>query len=66
MLAIQPFVVARVLLDRGKMPAFADRLSDQDLAAVADYVRNDWGNKFGPVSAGDVAAVQSRGASARA
>jgi mono/diheme cytochrome c family protein len=58
MLAIQPFVVARVLLGRGKMPAFADRLSDQDIAAVADYVRNDWGNKFGPVSANDVAAVR--------
>jgi mono/diheme cytochrome c family protein len=58
MLAIQPFVIAQILLGRGKMPAFADRLSDQDIAAVANYVRNDWGNKFGPVSAGDVAAVR--------
>lgn len=58
MLAIQPFVVAQILLGRGKMPAFADRLSDQDIAAVADYVRNDWGNKFGPVSPSDVAAVR--------
>ena len=54
MLAIQPIVVARVLLGRGN----ADFLSDQDIAAVADNVRNDWGNKFGPVSAGDVAAVR--------
>lgn len=59
MLAIQPFVIAQILLGRGKMPAFADRLSDQDVAAVADYVRNDWGNKFGPVNAGDVAAIRS-------
>lgn len=58
MLVIQPFVIAQILLGRGKMPAFGDRLSDRDIADVADYVRNDWGNKFGPVSAGDVAAVR--------
>lgn len=58
MLAIQQFVIAQILLGRGKMPPFGDRLSDQDVAAVADYVRNDWGNKFGPVSADDVAAVR--------
>jgi mono/diheme cytochrome c family protein len=58
MLAIQPFVIAQILLGRGRMPAFGDRLSDKDIAAVASYVRNDWGNKFGSVGAGDVAAVR--------
>ena len=35
------------------MPAFPV-LSDQELADVATYIRNSWGNRANPVSAGDV------------
>ncbi len=32
------------------MPGFAFLLSDAEVAAVATYVRNSWGNDFGPVA----------------
>lgn len=57
-LAIQKFVIAQILIGRGKMPAFSDRLSDADIAAVAQYIRNNWGNHYGPVTPGDVSSVR--------
>jgi mono/diheme cytochrome c family protein len=56
-LAIKQFVVAQILIGRGKMPPFA-QLSDADIAAVAQYIRNNWGNDFGPVTADDVKSVR--------
>ena len=41
------------------MPSFAWKLSDQQVADVATYVRNSWGNKAPPVSAHQVASVRS-------
>ncbi|MGN6488955.1 MAG: glucose/sorbosone family PQQ-dependent dehydrogenase [Devosia sp.] len=40
----------------GYMPRFGDRLSDEQIAAVSSYVRNSWGNEFGPVQPSEVAA----------
>jgi len=57
-LAIQKFVVAQILIGRGKMPEFGSRLSNQEIAAVAQYIRNHWGNRFGPVTADDVESVR--------
>jgi mono/diheme cytochrome c family protein len=57
-LAIQKFVIAQILIGRGKMPAFGDRLSNEDIAAVAQYIRNNWGNHYGPVTPGDVSSVR--------
>ncbi|MER3554149.1 MAG: cytochrome C [Meiothermus sp.] len=37
------------------MPAFG-QLSDKDVAAVASYIRNSWGNKFGGVTEADAKA----------
>ncbi len=37
------------------MPAFAWRLSDQEVADVVSFVRGSWGNKGAPVTASDVA-----------
>lgn len=37
------------------MKSFADKMSDQEIATLATYVRGTWDNKGGPVSAGDVA-----------
>jgi len=39
----------------GAMPSFAWKLSDEQVAAVATYLRNSWGNAAKPVSADDVA-----------
>jgi len=41
------------------MPAFGWLLSDQEVAAVATYVRNAWGNAAPPVSSDDVAKARS-------
>ena len=41
------------------MPSFAWKLTDQQTADVATYVRNAWGNRAPPVAARKVAAVRS-------
>jgi mono/diheme cytochrome c family protein len=41
------------------MPSFAWKLSDQEVADVATYVRNSWGNRAPPVDAHEVAGVRS-------
>jgi mono/diheme cytochrome c family protein len=42
------------------MPSFAWKLTDQQTADVATYVRNSWGNRAPPVAARDVAALRSK------
>lgn len=54
MLTVSRYVISQILIGRGIMPAFGDKLSDAQIAAVADYIRNSWGNKFGPVSVQEV------------
>jgi alcohol dehydrogenase (quinone), cytochrome c subunit len=39
---------------RFTMPAFAERLSDQDVADVASFVRSSWGNRAPAVAPQDV------------
>ena len=43
----------------GAMPAWGAILKDQDIAAVATYVRGAWGNKSAPVSAASVKTIRS-------
>jgi mono/diheme cytochrome c family protein len=40
------------------MPPYRSLLNDEEIAAVASYVRQSWGNKAGAVSALDVARVR--------
>jgi mono/diheme cytochrome c family protein len=40
------------------MPAFADKLTDSELAHVLTFIRNAWGNAAEPVTAHDVSAVR--------
>jgi mono/diheme cytochrome c family protein len=42
----------------GSMPAYAKDLSDQEIADVATYVRNSWGNSASAVTASQVAAAR--------
>jgi mono/diheme cytochrome c family protein len=42
------------------MPSFAWKLSDQEVADVATYVRNSWGNRAPQVEAHKVASVRSK------
>jgi cytochrome c oxidase cbb3-type subunit 2 len=44
-----------------EMPAFADMLSDADIANIIDYERSSWGNHGKLVTASDVAAVRAKG-----
>jgi mono/diheme cytochrome c family protein len=59
MLAIGQFAIARILVGGGsgsaQMPAFGDKLSNDQIAAVVQYMRTNWGNDFGPVTADQVA-----------
>jgi mono/diheme cytochrome c family protein len=59
MLAAQDYVVARILLGGGIMPAFGTKLSNQEVAAVATYIRRTWGNDFGRVDAKQVAQTRA-------
>lgn len=42
-----------------RMPGFADRLSDEEIAALASFVRGAWHNSAGPVGAEDVREIRS-------
>ena len=62
-----PLSTIRIILDgaesittprapnKGSMPAYAAKLSDQQIADVTTYIRNAWGNKASAVTAADVA-----------
>lgn len=47
-----------VLYGRGGMPRFNTTYSDEDIAAVITFVRQEWDNDSAPVTAEDVAAVR--------
>jgi mono/diheme cytochrome c family protein len=57
-LLLTEFVACQILLGRGAMPAFGGKLDDHQIAAVASYVRNSWGNHFGIVTPEEVAQVR--------
>jgi alcohol dehydrogenase (quinone), cytochrome c subunit len=42
-----------------KMPAFASKLNDNEIAHVLTFVRNAWGNAAAPVTLNDVSSVRS-------
>lgn len=58
-LGIADYVIGQILIGRGVMPSFAEALDDKQIAAVASYVRNSWGNQFGPVKPEQVAQVRN-------
>ncbi|WP_235011986.1 c-type cytochrome [Caballeronia catudaia] len=45
---------------RQPMPAFAGRLTDQQIAQVLTYVRASWGNDARPITANDVGSLRSK------
>ena len=57
-------VVATLLNGRGGMPSFRDDLKDDQLAAVASFVRSSWGNAAPPITAAEFAAQRSGAAEA--
>jgi mono/diheme cytochrome c family protein len=67
-----PTTIARIILNGARsqptaarptplsMPAYGWKLTDAQVAAVATYVRNSWGNSAPAVTAGQVAAVRKK------
>ena len=47
----------------GVMVPFKDNFNDQEIAAVLTYVRQEWGNKAGPVKPEQVTAIRKESAS---
>ncbi|WIY52793.1 PQQ-dependent sugar dehydrogenase [Devosia sp. YIM 151766] len=39
----------------GYMPPFGSQLDDEQIASITTYIRNSWGNEFGPVTTAEVA-----------
>ena len=70
-LAAQTTSLVRLLVEGGaspntaggpasrKMPAFAGKLTDAEMAAVLTFIRNTWGNAAPPVTTRDVSSVRS-------
>ncbi|WP_174273168.1 c-type cytochrome [Sphingomonas bacterium] len=55
-----PKLVAATLLNgRGGMPSFKDGLKDDQLSAVASFVRSSWGNKAPAIPPATFAAVRN-------
>jgi len=54
-------LLATILKGRGGMPAFAGSMNDEQIAAVATYLRDEWNGKAGAVQAAQVAAVRKGG-----
>jgi mono/diheme cytochrome c family protein len=52
-------VIRMILSGSDLMPPFADRLTDRDVAAVATFIRANWGNAFPPIEADAVAALRT-------
>ena len=50
-------VASQIVNGGAYMPPFGS-MSDAQIAAVATYIRNSWGNAFGPVTPAEVAAVR--------
>ncbi len=57
-LGIADYVIGQILIGRGVMPSFAETLDDKQIAEVATYIRNSWGNQFGAVKPDEVAKVR--------
>ena len=65
--SVDPSSTLRIILDgaktvttprapnTGSMPAYAGQLSNEQIAAVANYIRNSWGNAAPPVTPAQVA-----------
>ena len=55
-LADAEHVIETILYGFGYMPPFHSSLDDAEVASVATFVRNSWGNDFGPIEESAVAA----------
>ncbi|MDR3418423.1 MAG: cytochrome c oxidase subunit II [Nevskia sp.] len=52
--------ITQIIKGKNAMPPFGPQLSDADIAAVATYERNSWGNHSGDVEPSQVAALRGK------
>lgn len=52
--------IVHVVAGSVNMPPFGDQLSDAEVAAVLNHIRNSWGNRAAPIRAADVAAIEKQ------
>jgi mono/diheme cytochrome c family protein len=52
------FVAHAILVGPGYMTPFADALTDEEIAIITTFVRNAWGNDYGPMTAEEVAQLR--------
>jgi mono/diheme cytochrome c family protein len=57
-LKLTDYVAVQIIIGRGVMPPFGDKLDNDQIAAVATYIRNSWGNHFGAVKPEQIAEVR--------
>lgn len=60
-LADAGLVVQTILFGRESMPPFGEQFDDEEVAAVATFIRNSWDNAFGGVAPEDVATLREAG-----
>jgi mono/diheme cytochrome c family protein len=53
------YVIGQILIGPGIMPSFAE-LSDAQIAAVASYIRESWGNDYGELNANRVNEIRTQ------
>lgn len=56
---LQGKITVRGKTYQGVMPAFGSQLSAEEIAAVLSYIRSEWGNEAGPISADKVEAYRT-------
>lgn len=54
----QTLIINQVLFGSEYMPPFAEMLSNEEIAAIATFIRNSWGNAYPLVTADAVAALR--------
>ena len=59
-LGLSDYVVGQILVGRGVMPSFARTLNDKQIADVASYIRDSWGNHFGSLKPQEVAQTRNQ------
>ena len=57
-LADAEFVANTIVHGFGYMPAFGNQLSDDDIAQIGTFIRNNWGNDFGVLTTEQVTAAR--------
>ncbi|WP_295043523.1 cytochrome c [uncultured Paracoccus sp.] len=48
------FIASMIINGRGYMPAMGEVLDNDQIALIATFARNSWGNAYGPVTPQDV------------